>query len=29
VNLNYTVAADPSLHGGAEHLLVVAEKLEI
>lgn len=26
VDLNYSVATDPCLHGGAEHLLVVAEK---
>jgi len=27
VDLNYRVAADPSIHGGAEHLLVIALKL--
>ncbi len=26
VDLNYRVAADPSLHGGCEHLLVIGEK---
>ncbi len=26
VDLNYRVAADPSLHGGCEHLLAIAEK---
>jgi hypothetical protein len=26
VDLNYRVAADPSLQGGCEHLLAVAEK---
>jgi ubiquinone/menaquinone biosynthesis C-methylase UbiE len=29
VDLNYIVAADPSLHGGAEHLLAVAQKSKL